>query len=197
MSHARVPGAGGQGQRCGHPGTSTSQVGPCWSHQLPSILESIMSPQPNSLRSSHRPTQLLATCTTSVMSFATSTPRSGSTGGWVSLFRRHHFPRLPRVQENAAPSESGSTHVTFRHSFVELVTVADDRHGGPVGAETTLVPLQALPEILDPFTQTSCNCGSPRRHSRDSGACTFSSSVQPTLTPRWRGSRPLESLPAV
>src|SRR5829696_8193466 len=144
-----------------------------------------MSPQPNSLRSSHRPTQLLATCTTSVMSFATSTPRSGSTGGWVSLFRRHHFPRLPRVQENAAPSESGSTHVTFRHSFVELVTVADDRHGGPVGAEATLVPLQALPEILDPFTQTSCNCGSPRRHSRDSRACTFvfgTTDVDATLT---------------
>src|SRR5215203_2236312 len=63
---------------------------------------------PTPLRPSHRPTQSLATCTTSVMSFATSTQRSGSTGEWVSLYRRRRSPRSPRIQENArAPSESG------------------------------------------------------------------------------------------
>jgi hypothetical protein len=82
-------------------------------------------------------------------------------------------------------------------AFIELVTVADDRHGGPVGAEATLVPLQAPPEILDRLTETSSKLRiAYRRHSRDSRVCRFSSLVQPTLTPRWRGSRPLESLPA-
>jgi hypothetical protein len=38
-------------------------------------------------------------------------------------------------------------------AFIELVTVADDRHGGPVGAEATLVPLQAPPEILYRLTE--------------------------------------------
>jgi hypothetical protein len=117
------------------------------------------------------------------MSFATSTPRSGSTGGWVSLYRRRHFPRSPRVQENPrAPSELG-THVTFRHSFVELVTVADDRHGGPVGAEATLVPLQAPPEILDRLTENI-----------EQTADRLSAAL--ARFERWRGSRPLESLPA-
>lgn len=64
------------------------------------------------------------------------------------------FPALaPRSGERPRAFGVGNTHVTFRHSFVELVTVADDRHGGPVGAEATLVALQAPPEILDRLTE--------------------------------------------
>jgi catechol 2,3-dioxygenase-like lactoylglutathione lyase family enzyme len=39
------------------------------------------------------------------------------------------FPALaPRSGERPRAFGIGNTHVTFRHSFVELVTVADDRH---------------------------------------------------------------------
>jgi hypothetical protein len=38
---------------------------------------------------------------------------------------------------------AGNTHISFRRSFVELVTVADDRQQGVVAADATLVPLQA------------------------------------------------------
>ena len=57
-----------------------------WRRHPTSCLQSLSAScprNPTHLRSSHRPTQSLATCTTSVMSFATSMPRSGSTGGWV------------------------------------------------------------------------------------------------------------------
>jgi hypothetical protein len=60
------------------------------------------------------------------------------------------FPTLaPRSGERPRAFGVGNTHVTFRDNFVELVSVADDRHGGPVGADATLVPLQAPPAILD------------------------------------------------
>jgi organic hydroperoxide reductase OsmC/OhrA len=153
---------------------------------------------PTPLRSSHRPTQSLATCTTSVMSFATSMPRSGSTGGWVSLYRRHHFPRLPRVQENArAPSESGihmSRSAIASSSWSLWQTTVTQARWALMRPLYRCRPLQ---RSWAPSQKASCKLRiAYRRHSRDSRACTFSSSVQPTLTPRWRGSRPLESLPA-
>ena len=78
----------------------------------------------------------------------------------IRLYRRMGFvvppPSFPALALGSGGRPRafgvGNTHVTLRHSFVELVTVADDRHGGPVGAEATLVPLQAPPEILDRLT---------------------------------------------
>src|SRR5918995_910745 len=79
----------------------------------------------------------------------------------IRLYRRMGFvvppPSFPALALGSGGRPRafgvGNTHVTLRHSFVELVTVADDRHGGPVGAEATLVPLQAPPEILDRLTE--------------------------------------------
>jgi organic hydroperoxide reductase OsmC/OhrA len=47
----------------------------------------------------------------------------------ASLSQCHMLEFLAR----AARASVVVTRVTFRHSFVELVTVADDRHGGPGG----------------------------------------------------------------
>jgi hypothetical protein len=44
---------------------------------------------------------------------------------------------------------AGNTHVSFRTSFVELVTVIDDPQRGEVAGDATLVPLQAPPEVLE------------------------------------------------
>ena len=60
------------------------------------------------------------------------------------------FPALAsRPGESLRAFGAGNTHVTFRHSFVELVTVVDDHEGDVVGADATLVPLQAPAETLD------------------------------------------------
>jgi hypothetical protein len=47
---------------------------------------------------------------------------------------------------------AGNTHINFRRTFVELVTVADDREGASTDA--TLVPLQAPAEVLDRLTDS-------------------------------------------
>jgi catechol 2,3-dioxygenase-like lactoylglutathione lyase family enzyme len=75
----------------------------------------------------------------------------------LALYRRIGFtvppPAFPAL--GPGPGEplrafgAGNTHVNFRGSFVELVTVVDNRDGDVVGAEATLVPLQAPPEALD------------------------------------------------
>jgi catechol 2,3-dioxygenase-like lactoylglutathione lyase family enzyme len=106
------------------------------------------------------------------------------------------FPALgPRSGERPRAFGVGNTHVTFGHSFVELVTVADDRHGGPALRR----PSYRCRPLQQSWTGSQKTLSklriAYRRHSRDSRVCTFSSLVQPTLTPRWRGSRPLESLP--
>jgi hypothetical protein len=44
---------------------------------------------------------------------------------------------------------AGNTHVSFRNSFVELVTVIDDQQRGAVAEDATLVPLQAPAEVLE------------------------------------------------
>ena len=48
----------------------------------------------------------------------------------------------------ARQAGAGNTHISLRRSFVELVTVADDRQQGVVAADATLVPLQARAEAL-------------------------------------------------
>jgi Glyoxalase-like domain len=64
------------------------------------------------------------------------------------------FPALAsRPGEPARPFGAGNTHVSFRNSFVELVTVIDNHQGGGVGADATLVPLQAPPEVLERLTE--------------------------------------------
>ena len=75
----------------------------------------------------------------------------------IALYRRMGFvvppPSFPglasRPGESLRAFGAGNTHVTFRHSFVELVTVVDDHEGGVIGADATLIPLQAPAETLD------------------------------------------------
>jgi hypothetical protein len=85
----------------------------------------------------------------------------------IALYRRMgfvvpppSFPALaPHPGEPARAFGAGNTHVSLGNSFVELVTVIDDQKGGGVDADTTLVPLQAPPEVLkrlmDDITQTT------------------------------------------
>jgi catechol 2,3-dioxygenase-like lactoylglutathione lyase family enzyme len=78
----------------------------------------------------------------------------------IALYRRMGFvvppPSFPALARH--PGEplrafgAGNTHISFRRTFVELVTVADDREG--VGADATLVPLQAPAEVLDRLTDS-------------------------------------------
>jgi hypothetical protein len=79
--------------------------------------------------------------------------RSRSTDGWVSWCVRRRFLRCLRALENRRAFGAGNTHVTFRGSFVELVTVVDDRRG-IVGADAALVPLQAPAEVLASLTDS-------------------------------------------
>jgi catechol 2,3-dioxygenase-like lactoylglutathione lyase family enzyme len=80
----------------------------------------------------------------------------------IALYRRMgfvvpppSFPALvPRPGEPLRAFGAGNTHVSFRSGFVELVTVVDDRRGGVVGADATLVPLQAPVETLDRLTDS-------------------------------------------
>jgi Glyoxalase-like domain len=80
----------------------------------------------------------------------------------LNLYRRMGFvmpwPSFPALAPYpGAPVRAfgaGNTHISFRHSFVELVTVVDDRRGGVVGADATLVPLQAPPDALDRLTDS-------------------------------------------
>jgi Glyoxalase-like domain len=63
------------------------------------------------------------------------------------------FPALARRPgEPLRAFGAGNTHISFRRTFVELVTVADDREG--LGADATLVPLQAPAEALDRLTDS-------------------------------------------
>jgi hypothetical protein len=74
----------------------------------------------------------------------------------ITLYRRMGFvvppPSYPALAlhpgEPARAFGAGNTHVSLGNSFVELVTVIDDQQGGGVDADTTLVPLQAPPEVL-------------------------------------------------
>lgn len=67
----------------------------------------------------------------------------------IALYRRMGFVVPPPLFPALAPHPgeplrafgAGNSHINFRRTFVELVTVADDRHHGVVGAEATLVPL--------------------------------------------------------
>ena len=64
------------------------------------------------------------------------------------------FPALaPRPGGPVRAFGVGNTHVSFSNSFVELVTVVDDHRGGVVGADATLVPLQAPHEVLERLTE--------------------------------------------
>jgi Glyoxalase-like domain len=63
------------------------------------------------------------------------------------------FPALaPRPGEPLRAIGVGNTHLSFRTSFVELVTVVDDHQGEVVAADATLVPLQAPAETLERLT---------------------------------------------
>ncbi len=87
--------------------------------------------------------------------------------GAIALYRRMGFvvppPSFPALALH--PGEplhafgAGNTHVSLRRSFVELVTVADDRQQAVVAADATLVPLQARAETLrrltDSITETA------------------------------------------
>ena len=163
---------------------------------MPSILESVMSAQSNSPPVKLRPAQSFATCTASVMLFAISMPRSGAVGGGFCCEAAVISRARPAFRRTPARLRIREYTYQFRHSFVELITAADDRHGRPVGAEATLAPVAGRSRDPGPPTETSCKLRiAYRRHSRDSRACTFLSSVQPMLRPRWRGSWLLESLP--
>jgi hypothetical protein len=82
-------------------------------------------------------------------------------GSAIALYRRMGFvvppPSFPalasRPGEPVRPLGAGNTHVSFRNSFVELVTVIDDHQGGGVGADAAMVPLQAPPEVLERLTE--------------------------------------------
>jgi organic hydroperoxide reductase OsmC/OhrA/catechol 2,3-dioxygenase-like lactoylglutathione lyase family enzyme len=119
-------------------------------HELPSILESVMSAQSDSPPIEPPPSAIvrhlhhIGHVVRDIYAAITLYRRMGFVVPLPS------FPTLaPRSGERPRAFGVGNTHVTFRDNFVELVSVADDRHGGPVGAEATLVPLQAPPEILD------------------------------------------------
>ena len=49
---------------------------------------------------------------------------------------------------------AGNMPVNFGRTFVELVTVADDRQHGVAAADATLVPLQAPAETLERLTDS-------------------------------------------
>lgn len=77
----------------------------------------------------------------------------------IALYRRMgfvvpppSFPALTRPGEPLRAFGAGNTHISFRRTFVELVTVVDDRRG--VSADATLVPLQAPAEALDRLTDS-------------------------------------------
>jgi glyoxalase-like protein len=82
-------------------------------------------------------------------------------GPAIALYRRMGFVVPPPSFPALAPGPGqaarafgvGNTHLSFRNSFVELVTVIGDVHGGGAGADATLVPLQAPPEVLERLTQ--------------------------------------------
>jgi hypothetical protein len=82
-------------------------------------------------------------------------------GSAIELYRRMgfvvpppSFPALaPRPGEPMRAFGVGNTHVSFRNNFVELVTVINDNQEGVVGADATLVPLQAPPEVLERLTE--------------------------------------------
>jgi len=85
----------------------------------------------------------------------------------IALYRRMGFvlppPAFPALPPHpGAPPRAfgvGNSHVNFRSSFVELVTVVDDRTDGVVGTDATLIPLQApaevIPRLRDGIMQTS------------------------------------------
>jgi hypothetical protein len=87
--------------------------------------------------------------------------------GAIALYRRMGFvvppPSFPALARHPGePSRAfgaGNTHINFRRTFVELVTVADDRQHGVVAADATLVPLQApagtLQRLTDSITETA------------------------------------------
>jgi catechol 2,3-dioxygenase-like lactoylglutathione lyase family enzyme len=78
----------------------------------------------------------------------------------IALYRRMGFvvppPSFPALARRpGGPLRAfgaGNTHINFRRTFVELVTVVDDPGG--VSADATLVPLQAPAEVLDRLTDS-------------------------------------------
>jgi len=82
--------------------------------------------------------------------------------GAIALYRRMGFvvppPSFPALAAHlGGPLQAfgaGNTHISFRRSFVELVTVADDRQQGVVAADATLVPLQAPADVLARLTDS-------------------------------------------
>ena len=69
--------------------------------------------------------------------------------GAIALYRRMGFCSAALISRACSASRraiarlAGNTHISLRRSFVELVTVADDRQQGVVAADATLVPLHA------------------------------------------------------
>jgi len=77
-------------------------------HEVPSILDSVLSAQPDGPPIEPPPSATVRHLHHIGHVVRDIDARLRSTGGWVSLYRHRHFPRSPRVQENArAPSESG------------------------------------------------------------------------------------------
>jgi hypothetical protein len=82
--------------------------------------------------------------------------------GAIALYRRMgfvvpppSFPALaPHPGEPLRAFGAGNTHINFRRTFVELVTVAHDRQHGVAAADATLVPLQAPAETLQRLTDS-------------------------------------------
>ena len=78
----------------------------------------------------------------------------------IALYRRMGFvvppPSFPALARRpGGPLRAfgaGNTHINFRRTFVELVTVADDREGA--GTDATLIPLQAPAEVLNRLTDS-------------------------------------------
>jgi catechol 2,3-dioxygenase-like lactoylglutathione lyase family enzyme len=80
----------------------------------------------------------------------------------IALYRRMgflvpppSFPALaPHPGEPLRAFGTGNTHISFRRTFVELVTAVDDRRGRAVGADANLVPLQAPADVFDRLTES-------------------------------------------
>ena len=76
--------------------------------------------------------------------------------GAIALYRRMgfvvpppSFPALALHPGEPLHGRAGNTHISLRRSFVELVTVADDRQQGVVAADATLVPCRRAEAYRD------------------------------------------------
>jgi catechol 2,3-dioxygenase-like lactoylglutathione lyase family enzyme len=111
----------------------------------------------------------------------------------IALYRRmgflvppSSFPALaPHPGEPLRAFGTGNTHISFRRTFVELVTAVDDRRGRAVGADANLVPLQAPADVFDRLTESITHTATRMSEAlaRFEGLHIWSS-APPMLTPR-------------